>query len=394
MAFWLDFAKLFLKIVRGILGHIVYFVSFLTPRDSRKYLCGCYTGFMDNSKYLYLQMLERGINTLWYTERKSDAEYVKKLGLPVAYKYSLKGLYHCLTAGNYVSTHFFKDYSRWTSGNVRTIVLWHGLPIKSMEIDKSPLPILKKIYNSIISPSKGIDVLLSTSDLVTEHFLKCFFITTDNIVYYSYPRCDFMMMDQQSIMNHLLKIYDLNAINLITKIRNHSKVYLYMPTWRDSGEDFFKQAGFDYCRLNDVLRKRNELFLLKIHPNTKIDIQGIENLSNILLLEKSMDLYPILSYVDCLITDFSSIYLDFILFPQKEVILFLFDFDDYINKCRNLIMDYDKAVSGKKVYSFEELLDVIQNNAECPVLNRNAIVELYWNRANRPFIEYVLGESD
>ena len=54
------------------------------------------------------------------------------MGFEAYLKYSLKGLYHSLTAHVYVFTYHSKDINFFTSGNVRKINLWHGVGIKAV----------------------------------------------------------------------------------------------------------------------------------------------------------------------------------------------------------------------------------------------------------------------
>ena len=71
-------------------------------------------------------------------------------------------------------------------------------------------------------------------------------------------------------------------------------------------------------------------------------------------------MYCILPYTHVLITDYSSILYDYILMPNKHVILFHYDYDEYVNS-REFIFDIQENIVGKQVYSFNELLQVITN---------------------------------
>jgi CDP-glycerol glycerophosphotransferase len=80
-----------------------------------------------------------------------------------------------------------------------------------------------------------------------------------------------------------------------------------------------------------------------------------------------MDICFILKYTDILITDYSSIYFDFLL-HNKPIIFYPYDLEYYKSKDRGLIFDYDKFTPGPKAYNLNQLkkiiMEVIKNNKE------------------------------
>ena len=62
-----------------------------------------------------------------------------------------------------------------------------------------------------------------------------------------------------------------------------------------------------------------------------MDLSVIKGYSHIIPFEKQCDVNTILPYTNCLITDYSSVYSDFILLG-KEIIIFPFDLEDSYNK--------------------------------------------------------------
>lgn len=152
-----------------------------------------------------------------------------------------------------------------------------------------------------------------------------------------------------------------------------------MPTWRETRENFIVSAGFDFVLLNEVLRQRDNLFLLKLHPESNLSMEEMSRYSNILVLDKKIDIYPVLPFTDVLVTDYSSIYYDYLLMPGKEVLLFPFDYAEYITAGRDLAFDFDKYTPGKRVHTFEELLTVIRDEVSLQFDEREWIVNQFWN---------------
>ena len=151
-----------------------------------------------------------------------------------------------------------------------------------------------------------------------------------------------------------------------------------MPTYRDSGDDFVKNCGFDFNRVNVALQNTNRLLILKMHPDSKLEFS--KDYSNIKIIPKTIDIYPVLPFTNCLITDYSSIYFDYILMKDKQVILFIPDYDEYINNSRDLAFPYDEYTKGIKARTFEELFSLLEKKSsdyEMPPID--SIRNEFWN---------------
>ena len=148
---------------------------------------------------------------------------------------------------------------------------------------------------------------------------------------------------------------------LIIEAKSYTKSYIYMPTWRDTAIDFFETGNFNLDLLNDKLKTKNEVFFVKLHSYTSPKIiDRFFGFSNIKVIHSNItDIYPFLLHSDCLITDYSSIYFDYLLL-EKPIILFPFDIADYESKSRELAFDYDEMMIGDRVNSFAELLLAIE----------------------------------
>jgi len=74
---------------------------------------------------------------------------------------------------------------------------------------------------------------------------------------------------------------------------------------------------------------------------------------------------------------------------DKEIILFVFDYDDYVNNSYDLA-DYDKYYVGTRAYDFGQLLKIIRSGEKCkvPAEQRKRLMEFYWDN-NRNHIDLV-----
>ena len=72
-------------------------------------------------------------------------------------------------------------------------------------------------------------------------------------------------------------------------------------------------------------------------------------------------LYRFVKDMDILITDYSSIYFDYLLL-RRPIILTPFDYDDYIRTQRGLYFDYN-SLESTKAHNWKELLQILKDES-------------------------------
>lgn len=377
--------ELFGRIIELLFGYPLYLISLIMPRNKKKWVFGTNVGFVDNAKYLFIDTCERKeINCYWISPNKETVKDVRNKGLKAYYKYSLKGIWHCLTAYTYIFTYHSKDINFWTSACAKKVNLWHGVGIKSGEggKDNKGLDVNSNWLTRIILPHlyEKNTIFLSTSPLMNAHFQKMFSLSNQTIFEAMYPRCSFLQRPINEIKSFIQK-YESEEINvLISKLESFNRVYLYMPTWRGNfKDDFIAQAGFDFIQLNEILKKKNQLFVLKLHPAVKYCKEIYNTLDSVLFLDKQIDIYPILPFTDVLITDYSSIYYDYLLLDNKSVILYPFDYEGYIMSSNRLAFDFNTYTPGRQVKNINQLMELLkEDNTNYDIDNRDWVIKQFW----------------
>ena len=371
-----------LNFLRKVLVYYLHFVLRLIPRQKNKWAFGADGGFKDNPKFLYYEVLERHpeIRATWIASNKEEAKFLKSQGLPVLYRSSLKGMWYALTAKVYVVDHTISDINRYLEGGAFYVNLWHGCGIKrvrwqnkSLYVKKYHLKSEEEMRSSLVFKIKtypflfrGPDLCLTPSSTqLKEFFAPMMDIPEDNCIVGMYPRSRLMIEGREAAMDFIKKHESVGTISFVNELSAFRKTYIYMPTWRNDGRDFIEQSGVDWQKLNDVMKEKDSLFILKLHPFTKLDLDSLSHYSNICVYPKNSDVYTVLPFIDCLITDYSSIYTDF-LTMNKEVILFIFDYDVYV-KGNDELAEYDNYYFGKRVYDFDQLVETMESGEDCHV---------------------------
>ena len=374
-----------MKTLAYIICYLIYPFSFLIPRSKKRLAFGSYRGgFSDNSKYLFIYAAEhcKDLDLCWLSVNRQTVKKVRSLGLPAYWVLSPIGAWKALRAKYWFVNSYTSDIMYCLSGNAVVVNLWHGVGLKYCEFNIKSGPLAERYVKQTFKERfyhpesfRRPDYLLSSTPMQTVMFASAFRIPRARCLELGYPRNQIFTWSKEQVKAFVEKYEPKETLQLIQRMEKYDKVFIYMPTWRDSQLDIFTQQ-FDLDALNEEMKKQKALMLLKPHPNTRTkDVSGY---SNIVLVHRTTDVYGILPFTDVLITDYSSILYDYLLTGKKEVILFLYDYDEYVRD-RDFYYPFDENVVGKKVYSFAELLECIEKqDYRSPQKEKQKIVDTFW----------------
>ena len=152
-----------------------------------------------------------------------------------------------------------------------------------------------------------------------------------------------------------------------------------MPTFRKQKNSGRVDSDFDFKlgipiiydekalkEVNDYLVQNNTVLMLKLHPAQDTSIIKASSLSNLIILTDEMlgksgvKLYEILSDTDALITDYSSIYYDYLLL-DKPIGITLDDFEEYTKKNGFPFENVLEILKGEYIYKKDDLIKFIKN---------------------------------
>lgn len=353
-----------MKTLAYIICYIIYPFSFLIPRSRKKLAFGSFrNGYADNSKYLFEYAVEHGYDATWLSASRKTVQAVRAKGLPAEWILSPRGVWKALRAKYWFVNSYTSDILFSLSGNAIVVNLWHGVGLKRCEFNITTGTLAKRYVDHsfkevFFHPEcfRRPDYLISSTPFQSEMFSKAFRIPLSRCLNLGYPR-NMQLMHAQAQQTA------------------YHKVYLYMPTWRDSQLDVFAQH-FDLEQLEEILAKQNSLMWLKPHPNTKVE--SIKDYQHIKLIDRKEDVYGLFAQTDVLITDYSSVLYDYILLEGRDVILYLYDQDEYI-KDRDFYYPFEENTCGKRCHNWEELIHTIQNEEyRLEPSERQRILDKFW----------------
>lgn len=391
-----------MKTLAYIICYLIYPFSFLVPRSKNQLAFGSYRGgFADNSKYLFIYAVEHfpELQVCWLSVKRQTVKRVRSLGLPAYWVLSPVGIWKALRAKYWFVNSYSSDIIYCLSGGATIVNLWHGVGLKRCEFNIKDGALAERFVKQTIKERfyhpesfKRPDYLISSTDFQSKMFASAFRLPLEKCLNLGYPRNAILTQSKENILAFVDKYEPRETRQLIDKCKQFEKVYIYMPTWRDSQKNVFAQQ-MDLQALSEVLRKQKALLLLKPHPNTIVD--NIYQADNIVLIERTVDIYGVLPFTNVLITDYSSILYDYILMPKKDVILYLYDYEKYVKE-RDFYYPFDENVVGKKVNTFAELVDVIsRQDYQMDEQERQRILDRFWGdtmnlNASKAILRYVL----
>jgi len=336
----------------------LYFVSFVLPRKKNIWVFGGFGGrlYADNSKALFSWMLDNSHHqkkVYWITKRRDILRKLSKENKPCAHAYSIKGLYISLRASTFVFTHTSSDINFWASGGAIKINLWHGSAIKKVLKDVSySASIERRIYSAtglaklrfrMLKPGyfESPDLIFAASACVANNLITSHGVSESQISIKGYPRTDVLFQ-----ANEPLKAIDAET--------NRKKI-LYLPTFREHDE-----SDTNLYELINCFSSRPEyLLLIKLHPATFLgDTPHLPE--NVVLLDQSVDTYEMMSVSDALITDYSSVALDYLLL-DRPILYFCYDYVAYLSTEREFYYDFSEVAGGPVIETSGALLSELDD---------------------------------
>ena len=357
--------------MRGALAKVPQFLgnALLRPVSARmrrhddRWLFGHQHGeFAGNSKFLYLWLLAHrpDLKPQWITPSAEVERRMRSHGLPVCRSGSPAGIRACLSAGVYLYCHGPEDVSVAFGGGALHVNLWHGVGLKAIQFgvpesnaSKYSDPETgwaKRLYGlgSRIDP----DLLISTSVFTSLHFARQFRIPASRC-----PPCGYPRLDVASDAKLAALVREIEG-DVGSALRDGAReIYVYAPTFRDSGRDFLAEAFPDRPELERALEGRNALLYVKLHPHTPVPSNWGSD--RIRLWPEQTDLYSCLDSVDGLLTDYSSLHYDWLFHSDCGAALYTFDADEFVNRDRTLLYPFDENVAGWKANNFAELVELV-----------------------------------
>ncbi|EGQ8219535.1 hypothetical protein DZF84_20235 [Vibrio parahaemolyticus] len=334
--------------IKTLLGFFPYYLSRIIPTKKNVWLFGSWHGYKygDSSRVLfeYVSDNKKNIKAVWVSRDKNIVKKIREKKYRAYSTYSVPGVYYSIVANVNVFNVSVNDITDFFPGK-NLVNLWHGVPIKkigydnkvSSVINKEKIEKLHRVF-PYIRCEKFIDLQVACSFKEAENLSTAFDLSLSKIAITGLPRNDL----------------------LFEKMKNTRKFkVIYMPTWREKEKiNIFEEMNINAKEINEKLKKLDIYLEVKPHPNNT-KIFNFDKLSNMCLYNNKGDVYEHLNDYDILITDYSSVYIDYLL-TDKPIIFVNGDIDSYLTEDRELYYDYNSVTPGIKCSTWNDVISAIE----------------------------------
>lgn len=324
---------------------------------------------------VYNELLKRGLNKKYkFVWRVEDREKYRNFNAsnvsfvdyePKSIGEKIRWFFYRWTSKVLIFENRFCE-KKWK--NQLAINLMHGMPIKA---------------NRDYVEHDYCDYIVSSGEKLNGILAREMDIPLKRFVTLGYPRTD-VLGEKTGSLNKL-------------GIEGFKKIIVWMPTYRKhatwnthfhdggqfpSGVPLLTESE-SFVKLNERLRENGCLLVIKLHPAQDTSTLNEHPESNIMFLsdktmqEKGTAVYELLAESDALLTDYSSVYYDYLL-TDKPIGLVIDDIEEYAAN-RGLALEYKDYIKGDYIYTLEELMDF----SDCVRDNRDpAESERLWAKGN------------
>lgn len=384
---WKDLRLFWMEIIHLLL----YWVAVRMSLNNKIWIFGSWFGetYNDNSRYIfeYVNKNLPDITAIWLSRKKDLVKYLQREGYKAYSFYNPLGIWYALRAGVAIfCVGYTADLPGFCISNSKKLIqLWHGIGTKKIGVmntnqkdtNKKIYPYLQNSYlirivlrlSKILFDSTATKInhlayklelfqnytyFPTLSPSIKKMAIQSFNLPEDKVIITGSPRNDVLFDGKIKITGKIAKIIE-------DVHREGGFIGFYMPTHRqEGGEEMLKIITDNLNQCQKMLEEKNIYLLVKLHQfhQHESSSEKLENIIYITNQDLDGDIYPYLPKTDFLITDYSTIYIDYLL-VNKPIVFLNYDLDRYTALDRELYFPYEEVTPGPKVSSWMQLIPTL-----------------------------------
>ena len=330
----------------------------------------------DNTFALYKMLLKKRVNEkykiFWFVKDKSKYKDINiKNVYFVDYFNKVSILKRIKIFYIHIKAKYIIDCNKFVykkNKRQKRLHLGHGMPYK--------------LVPEYCKETGKVDFLISLSPFFDNELSELHIVEKNKIIDIGFPRNDDLFSKDKDI-------------TVLFKNKKYKKIILWLPTYRQRKNiksewiiynNFKLGLPIIYSienlkKLNNLLKELDILLVLKPHPAQDLSTIKAEELSNFVILtdynltKKNINLYEFLGQTDALITDYSSVYYDYLL-TDKPIAITKDDFEEY-KKNFNFVYDniFD-VIKGEYINNFDDFKTFFYNVANGKDLTKEERIKI------------------
>lgn len=362
-----------LNVRHFIVDGLRHFIGRLFPIKKNKVFFDSYPDYSDNSKAISDFLLQTGSFDIFWAVNKIPPKADDRIRFVLKEK-SWSYIYHTITSKYIFATH---ESNIWANPNRQvSVCLWHGTPLKKIGMLQHP---------GYVGIMRQFRYFVSGSSYYKDIYKACFGDDL-NVIVTGLPRND-ELFKQKSVLE-----------SIGVERKDDERIVCYLPTFRqtisgqelDTKENIYENSYIQFNsedslnEWNVFLKKINLILVVKPHPADKamresISMSNIYVIQNDVLLQHDVQLNTLLGNADALITDFSSVFVDYMLL-NRPIGFMIPDLEEY-NKSRGFILnpvkDYLPGIIISSRGQFISFLEEISKGKDTSKGKREGLSHIY-----------------
>lgn len=338
-----------LKDLGKLLAKPLTLVNRLIPKSKRLVLFYSNLGFRDNVRAMYDYMTSAGLNERYRLVCAVDGYKKYRDGAPsnVRFVSCRRGLLTFFRCGTMFYS--FGKYPIKPAPSQEVVNLWHGMPLKSI--------------GNLEPGCERNDYYFFTRTVATSPFFgeimcRSFRCPKKAVMLVGQPRCDVLLKEDRP---------------------DPKKLILWLPTYRSSqrlgsrNAELGTETSLPACETTEELRELDGLLaslgwrlIIKPHPmQDPIDcgsLESIEIISQEDFEARGLDIYSLMLESSALITDYSSVYFDYMLL-DRPIGFTVADIGLYGSERGFTVDDPEAFMPGERLRDFEGLCGFVRDTA-------------------------------
>lgn len=345
--------------MKKIVCILISLLDRVIPKNPARCVFASFPDFSDNAYALYEFMQTNSPSAwtfVWLVEdldsaKKKCPEDVRVFSHRVQMipKQSLRGIWNYLRARYVFFTHGLYNGVSIPENHI-VVNLWHGMPLKSIcHLDPGRTRTVPRSTFCI-----------ATSPLFADIMARAFGLPRNRVLITGLPRNDALFEASGPLV--------LGGMDLTEE---YDRILMWMPTYRQSCTGEVRTDGRtsefiplvaprDLDRLDALFRQHRCYCIVKLHPMDIHTSLPLSRFSNIAVLDaadfdaQGLCLYQALAKADMLLTDYSSVFIDFLLLDRPMLFL-VPDMDRYQRSRGFVFEDAQTWLAGEHVDNVDDL---------------------------------------
>jgi CDP-glycerol glycerophosphotransferase len=347
-------ARKLLAVPKYVLAAVL---SWFVPRVSTQWVFGSGLGFGEGARAVARTLREEDLEAriVWLALDETERALAEAAGFESLLRQSWAGFWATLRGGHLIVTHGLGDVNRFGVFGGQVTNLIHGAPLKKLHLDSAVTTevrgpafmqaVLRRMY---LVGTKQIALFVAGSVTAAERLRSAYQVDPGRVRVLGDPRDDVLSRQvadpleaaaARTSVQHLLGFSEADP-------RTRDRLVLYAPTWRDGAPDPAVPSPAEIQQIHTALDTLGARLVIRSHPlggGAYSDVLG--DRVHMLGGDLARDITPLLGAFDVVVTDYSSIAIDFSLFG-RPIVWFAPDLDQYVSS-RGLYEPLEVTAAGR-----------------------------------------------